>query len=525
MLRGLPLALLALGLAARLAPLFEPGDRGLRQFPSEDGYLMLTIARNMALGRGMSIAAGEIPTNGTQPFMSGVYALAFWLVNGDRTWGVWLSQLTQAGIAVAAALVLFAVVRRMLAGHPAATRVTALTAGLWFAGPVAVKHTQNCLETGAYALACLCIALYSLRLPAGGRDWPLRRCMLLGTLLALAFWVRNDAALLVAAVCLARVLPALRLRKPVPWRRWIEATVIGATALSGAFPWLLNNRLGFGYWMPISGVSEGTHVTLGENLGYLPAPLAEYASVILQIPSQLERHPFVIGGCSLVVLLNVLGAVAMTRRLTPRARAWMAVVGLWALLFVAFYGIRFGVGFFISRYFFPLSPYLALTTVFWIDAAWRASALSRVPVARALVGLSLLVVIAGLDLRLYLRGTEHQHFQVVEWVEKNVPDAVWVGAVQTGTLGFFHDRTINLDGKVNPYALQARLAQRIHEYVPATPIEYLADWPGIEQWLDKPGLRGRFELYVNDPEQRLVVLRRVEPVPPSVSPAGGYDRP
>ena len=45
----------------------------LRQWPTEDGYLMLTIARNMALGNGMSTADGELPTNGTQPLATTIW--------------------------------------------------------------------------------------------------------------------------------------------------------------------------------------------------------------------------------------------------------------------------------------------------------------------------------------------------------------------------------------------------------------------------------------------------------------------
>ena len=58
------LALLAIGFISRVLPLLDQDGRVIRQFPTEDGYLMLTIARNMALGHGMSTAGGTIPTNG-----------------------------------------------------------------------------------------------------------------------------------------------------------------------------------------------------------------------------------------------------------------------------------------------------------------------------------------------------------------------------------------------------------------------------------------------------------------------------
>src|SRR5262249_10342240 len=69
--------MVAVGLVSRVVPLLNSGGRLLRQFPSEDGYLMLTIARNIALGHGMSVANGTIPTNGTQPLATLLWALCF----------------------------------------------------------------------------------------------------------------------------------------------------------------------------------------------------------------------------------------------------------------------------------------------------------------------------------------------------------------------------------------------------------------------------------------------------------------
>ena len=122
--------------------------------------------------------------------------------------------------------------------------------------------------------------------------------------------------------------------------------------------------------------------------------------------------------------------------------------------------------------------------------------------------IALVLLALGLNVRLYLRGDQHMHFQVVEWVEENVPPEVWVGAVQTGTLGFFHDRTINLDGKVNPEALQARKENRAPEYVVEKGIQYLVDWVGIARWMDFPAISPHFELVVKDSQRNLAVLRR-----------------
>lgn len=108
------------------------------------------------------------------------------------------------------------------------------------------------------------------------------------------------------------------------------------------------------------------------------------------------------------------------------------------------------------------------------------------------------------------------HRQVVKWVQGNVPELQWVGAPQTGTLGFFHDRTINLDGKVNPYALRAILEKgNVLEYVRNSKINYIADWYGMADWVkikSDPQFAKDFEVAVKDERSNLGALRRIHPV-------------
>jgi hypothetical protein len=203
------------------------------------------------------------------------------------------------------------------------------------------------------------------------------------------------------------------------------------------------------------------------------------------------------------------GAVAASRglgRSSEAARTTGLLATGFAVALVIFYGLFFGAGHFMSRYLFPISPFLALLTT--------AAALHAVRLRPRLAGVAaavVLLLVAVLQARVYLGGSTHEHFQVVRWVESNVPDETWVGAVQTGTLGFFHDRTINLDGKVNPAALVARQADQIPEYVAESEIQYLADWIGIVTWADRhPAIAEQFEVLVADPDKNLGVLGRPE---------------
>lgn len=499
------ISLIVVGVVSRVAPLADQGGRLLRQFPTEDGYLMLTIARNIALGRGMSIADGTIPSNGTQPLATFLYALGFSTVGGDRDAGVLFAHLLQLAIAVAGACTLYRLGRRVLPSQGTA----AFAAALWFAGPLTVVHTMNGLETGLYSFMVLVTVLYLLHLV--GAQAPesasLGRWAGLGVLLGVSFWARNDAVLLCASIGVAHLSGVLPRAAPLG-RRVQELSVAALVTILVAIPWLLNNLLGFGHLMPISGQAESMRVEFAQNLAVVPRKIIEYATLVLPIPASLEETVIVQIGATVAAIGGTVGVAVFGLRWSGDRRVVWVTAGLYMIALAAFYGLSFGAGHFMSRYLFPASPFLALLTVGTVRTL-RERAKARLPrPALMVVPAAVLALAVGLNARLYVLGDEHAHFQVVRWVERHVPDDVWVGAIQTGTLGFFHDRTVNLDGKVNPEALRARREGRIPEYVVDREIQYLADWHGIADWRDLPALEPHFELIVDDRERNLAVLRR-----------------
>ncbi len=519
-LRALLIVLFAMGLFVRVAPLLEGGDatvpegRLLSQWPTEDGYFMLTMGRNLGLGNGLSVAGGEMPTNGTQPLTTSVWALVYALVGGDRLLGVLFAQLLQLVAAGGAAYLLYRLGRRTLAGRPGAKPTSAIAAAFWFASPVVMPHTMNCLETGFYALMATGVAFAFLARP--GQLWSWRRTLGFGALLGLCFWVRNDAAFLIAATCLTYLLPGLHERSELK-PRLARVLTFGATSVAVASPWLIFNVAEFGHLMPVSGRAEALTGHFGGNLSGVPIVLAEYLMTVLPIPHAISDRPWMIAIATAIALGAAGLVVAKREKLQVRERTLAIVVGLYLGGMVTFYGLYFGAAWFLPRYFMPTSPFLALffAVMVYRAAHWareRGAAKHLVPVGAALA----VVVMGGLHFRHWRGGTDHQHFQVVRWVRANVPEETWVGAIQTGTLGFFHDRTINLDGKVNVAAYEALLAGEEAEYVvDRTPIVYLADWVGIRDWLTKPTIAEHFELIEYDEESNLAVLRRRGPPPQS----------
>jgi hypothetical protein len=510
--------LVAVGAAARLVPLVDGSGRILRQFPTEDGYLMMTIARSLALGRGMTTAEGLIASNGTQPAFNLIEALCFWLVGGDRQAGVFAVELVDFVIAALAAWALFVLGRRILGARPWAGRASALAAATWYASSNVVPHTMNCLETGFYTLMVLLSVLQWHKLWHAGQasEAPLlKRALLAGALLGVTFWARIDAVFLIGTLTAVHAGWAYRGGWGKVRPRLLESLVAGSVALAIASPWLLYGKLRFGSFMPISGMAESARGWFG-NASLLPASLFRYTALVLPIPHEHNARLSVVLFCSAAGLLWIGLLVRVARRATAPER-WLFASGLLFLLGLsAYYGLAFGAGHFLDRYLFPASPFIALVNVAGVVAlASRFRGRLWVQAGRpALVALLLLVVV-GLDARAYRQGRQHMHFQVVEWVRRNLLDSTWVAAVQTGTLGFFHDRTVNLDGKVNPEALALLRQKRIPDYVVGSrwgkeqaSIDYLIDWNGIAEWSSLGPVRSNFDLIVDDPQSNLAVFRR-----------------
>lgn len=492
--------LVVLGLGFRILPLVQGRELLIRQ-PTEDGYLMLAIARNMALGLGMTTAAGTMPTNGVQPLATGIDAIAFWLARGDKTAGVALVMALSVVIAGLSLLAVYRLGCALFRGRPGGDEIAALAAAAWFASPIVVEHSMNALETGLYFLTTAVTMRYFV-VHAGDpdRDLSWSRAVVLGLLLGLAFWSRNDAVFLACAIALARIGLSLGRPAAVLVRRVGELALAAGVMAVVAAPWLISNAIRFGSVVPISGKAEAAD-RIGANMDILPAKLAEFLTVVGAIPNQIEPHASVRLLCSVLVLAAVGVALAVFRRGSTSIRAGVLLGLIHTFMFATYYGAFFGAGHFLSRYTAPISILTAFLTV-GVVMTWV-----RTPALRLAFPALLAVLALVLDARDYRKGHQHMHFQVVTWVEANVPDDQWVGAIQSGTVGFFHDRTINLDGKTNPEALKAHFANRMREYVLASPIKYIADWTGIESW--HSWLEPYFQVIVDDRAANLSVLKRL----------------
>jgi hypothetical protein len=505
-LRSLAFLLVGIGFVSRVAPLLENGKRLFTQFPSEDGYLMLTIARNLAAGLGVTTADGTIPTNGTQPLATLLWAGAFGIAGGDRELGVRLVLILELVFSSLVPVALFFLGREVLRERPYVRSASILAGAAWYASPVVLGLSMNCLETGLYALATV-LGIHAVLLLDEASST--RRLCLTGALLGVVFWVRNDAVFLIGSACVAYVVSGGSSSRDMAARRIVQASVLGLVCAAVASPWLVYNYVGFGSIVPISGSSQAMGGELGRNLIRLPAVLAQYLLVVAPISTPLEASWLNRVAGTAVVVAGIVHYRRVFQHGSRVERQMLLLVGLFAFALSLYYAAFFGAPYFLKRYLFPLSPLLALGAAATLcevaERPWVQARRRLLPLA----GAALVAGLVVLDVSIYQRGDHSIHWAKREWIRSNLTEEDWVGAIQSGTIGFFHARTINLDGKVNPLALQARIQGRFPGYVIRSPIQWLVDWPPILRQLTKwPVVQKAFEVVVEDPSRRLLVLRR-----------------
>ncbi len=499
------------GFLYRVHPLAMGPERLAQFFVTEDGYLMLTVARNLALGNGLSVSDATIPTNGVQPLATFLYAIPYWFTGGDKTSslvGV-LAIMVAWSVGSAVALAYFA--RELLRPLGAGRIWPWATAMLWFVGPLPLLHSMNALETGLYVgMVALTVAAFGAITARGGR-YSRRDQWVIGLLCGMTFLVRIDGALLVISLFATRLV-YMPLSRQLSIRDAIaEAIVPGLITIALVAPWLIHNQVFFGSIMPISGTAQSLSAGLGENLPELPSRLFETMLPMLPIPQPLENRPPIIAFCLIVLTPVLMIFLWRIHRLRHPFAVAIWVYMFFAIALVSYYGLFFGARHFLSRYFAPLAPLLIGAAVWVVLDLLRHRRLLAGRLPMVLMGLGLIMCL-GLSTRLVLPGVKEQgHFHVVGWVQENVEPETWVAAIQTGTLGYWHDRTINLDGKVNPEALEARRVEgNVLSYVTDSKIDVIADWIGVSRWVtsDNERFNQTFEVVVEDRRANLGVLRR-----------------
>jgi 4-amino-4-deoxy-L-arabinose transferase-like glycosyltransferase len=292
-----------------------------------------------------------------------------------------------------------------------------------------------------------------------------------------------DEVVFVAAFGAVATLRAHRARDLKAAVAPLAACVIAAVVLS---PWIAWNISLDGSPMPSSGKAEGAHVDVAHNLDSALRAAGAWSLPPVLRPSMHFTPVPVSEVLAALAIALVIAAVAFTRRRArpPLGEGTTALIALAGFL-AAWYVFKFGPWWFMERY---LAPLLLLTI------PWLATALElRRPRPRALGALAALVLVANVPVFAVLAGGSDEppawsardsnlgahanlnHTEQLAWIRRHVAPQCTVGGFEAGTLVYFRDNVVNLDGKVDHDALQARMDGRTPEYVDERGIDLIVD--------------------------------------------------
>ncbi len=406
----------------------------VRHYLTDDTFIHLQYARNLAAGRGLVFNPGERVYGCTSPLWVGLIAGGTALgLDGLRT------ARALGLLATLASVGLFMQLARRLLRTPALRAVATVA---WAGHAWMARWSLSGMETPlAVALVLAGFVAFT-----EGKQWGARPVRT-GLLWALAALARPEAALLLLlwGVCLIVDAEGRAGLKRLVWGALPPLVVYGG--------WLLFARLSYGSFLP---------QTLAAKAAGEAGPGGQLAI--------LWRQARIVGATDgLLVALLVIAALAGWRGAQARwpaaQRAHRLLPWAWVLLVPALYAGR-GVPV-LSRYLLPLLPVLGglawrAAESWWLGAAEPAVAAGARARRVAWLGAAVAALVLAQNLAVYrgavvpqvrsfTAGLGRSLIPWGRWLRAHTPPATVVATPDIGALGYFGERRIvDLGGLVTP---------------------------------------------------------------------------
>ncbi|HET6277985.1 MAG TPA: hypothetical protein VFG08_04300 [Candidatus Polarisedimenticolia bacterium] len=430
----------------------------------DDAFYYYQIARNIVAGIGPTFD-GIHPTNGFHPLWMFVLLPIFAFLPGD------LSPL-RAVAGLETALVALALVALFRALRERLTVIEAMLIPMLL---LALPGSRGILASGLESALLLWALTLAWRhyLHVAESDPPgARRFLALGGWCAVAFLARPEAGLLVPAVLL---LARARFSRRVA--SFSAFCLPPAITVIAYISW---NRLLFGTWLPISGMTKSYHAASASPSIWLKR-LIDFPwlgrEIILRakgVPSLLLLPaPDRIAG---IILLGLfIGALWRWRKALAASVRHARV----ALLFVVSGGMVFAdllvAGYLPAWY---QAPILLCTACLLGMLGMRSRRLAGGMLLAALCCALARVPATAWMLRDSTRYQAASRIRAAEFIRESTSPSTRIGSWNAGMLGYFsHRSVINLDGLANDMSYYRRVTQgrRLENYLIDERVSYIAD--------------------------------------------------
>ena len=455
---------------------------------TEDGYYMLTVAWNIAEGKGFTYNRG-IQTTGVQPLATLVYSVPAYIVQsfkGDKY------DFARAVIILSALLqVVFAFLIYRIAS--AITKNT--DKGLYFLISVCVVlfnfkvllNFANGLETGSYLVLLSSYLLYWLRIDSIQN---IKQLAIAGIFTGLLLLCRLDSLVILITFYL---LIAFTSRIKI-----YQIALILIIALIIYLPWQI-------YVMEVT--ESILQSSAQSQTGFLSYFDKVYQSE--QYLSSIIHHltPFLYTGNIRLWLMFPLGILYLliVLFLVKKFKIKIFLPETLNIIRPFFFSIIISL---IVFFVFSTAPYFYFRYLVFIlvlslpvGVIILSSILTRVSKRLQILFLLIVLLIFGLQAYLYFHSGKSALTITMRpaFIQEHFDESKLIGAFQTGALGYYVDNVVNLDGKMNIAALQSSKVGIIEQYIDSEGIDVLIEWDDAFMWiLDSTYLANKWEVYSMD---------------------------
>jgi hypothetical protein len=476
----------------------------------DDSFYALNIARNIALGNGMTHDGVNI-TNGFQPLFVFLSVPVYFLTQGDKLLSINIILTLNAILSCFTALFTYKVARRLVS-----EKTGLLAAFFWALSPTVMEHEINGLESGLAVFFLSWCAWYYISRLLCNKEPSGKQYAVLGVLCGLAILSRIDNGLLLIALAADILIKSIRSGRGA--RQSIKSLAIfGVMCGIVISPWFLNNLISFGGIMPDSGravrflsmsPTASNYRGVSDNIDLNHIPLGYYLHNIKMTLTKLNRTPFLQTAMWLGLVLSMPGLGLFFSYASVAAIVFILFIyrkslaeyirqmpqiadANWLILYSALIicGYTFYVfcQWFYPRYYFPVTWVSILYSAIFIDflANHRFFRHSRKILVMAAIFFGVIFSLRTLE-KVLERGEVNKYYDVAVWVDKNLEKEAIVGMYQSGAGSYFAGRrVINLDGVVNSKAFGAMRQRRMMRYLISEGVEYVVDW----EWMIDDYLR------------------------------------
>jgi len=436
---------------------------------SEDGFYMLTVADNIAKGKGITYNYNQ-PTTGIQPLATFVYAgiaKFTYLFNEDKALLARSVIVYSALLELLFMLVIFKITS-LIAPYISKKKLLFLSGIFTILNFNLFLYFNNGLETGLY-LTCLgCTIIYSFNF-INKPDY--KHATLFGLIAGITALARLDFLAIFAVFILASLIG-----KKIEFNKVLT---IGSVTLLTISPWLLYVFSVTGTIFQSSILAQSNlalHTTITEKLYFLITALLQHLLPLFFTSFKdwilFTAFPFMILFIIYMYKKGLFKTVYASEMLH-----WFLGIFFLVPLYFTFSAAHW----FYIRYFTPLFLIFIPYTIILLNHLYRIN------IKRPCL------IVSSICLMLFFGQTYHHIHAVkvgnhqcmrINFIKKNFKSDERIGVWQSGATGYFCPNVVNLDGKMNSVADKYNRADNSFRYIDSTRINVLIEWKIILKSID-----------------------------------------